>query len=144
MQQMFCYGLTAMFLLLCSWQDVKTGKVRVYWIVLFGVFGLIADILFQRSWRMCIGGMLPGAATLLFGKVSNQQIGYGDGLVLTATGLLLTGKETACLIVTALFLCSLCTIGMFFANKVKRHSKLPFLPFLAAGFGIQVLFICTA
>lgn len=139
MQQMFRCGLAGIFLLICTFQDMKTGKISGYLILLFGIVGIIVDIIFKIPWQMCISGILPGLGILVFGKLSKEQIGYGDGFVMSVMGLFLSGRENISLFLTALFLCSLCTIILFLKGKIRRQMTFPFLPFLTIGFVIYVL-----
>lgn len=138
MQQMFRYGMMAAFLLLCTWQDIRTKTITIEPVLLFGTAGIVLHILTGTSWQACAGGILPGMGVLLFGRLSQEQIGYGDGIVLCVAGLFLSWKETLGLLMMALFLCALVTVGMFFLGRLKRHTSYPFLPFLTAAYGIYL------
>ena len=139
MQQMLRYGLTVVFLLIGTWQDIKTRKIEVGWLFFFGTIGILINIIFHAAWQIWITGMIPGLVILLFAKFSGEQIGYGDGLIITVTGLFLTGIENISLFLVGLFLCAICTIVLFFTGKVERKTTLPFVQFLMAAFLIQIL-----
>lgn len=138
MQQMFRYGITAAFLLLCSWQDIKTKEISMRLMLLFAVTGIFLNILTWTPWQIWVGGILPGVGMLVFSKLSEEQIGYGDGIALFVTGLFLTGKETLGLFLTALFFCAFITVPMFFTGKLGKGASYPFLPFLAAAYSIYL------
>ena len=143
MQQMFRYGMTAGFLLICTWQDVRSGKSSGKVLALFAATGIAAHLLTDGCWQTFAFGMLPGIVILLFGKVSGEQIGYGDGAVILVTGLFLTGRENIGLFLTGLFLAAVFVIGLFFIGKLKRRMSLPFLPFLLAGFIVRIVSVCV-
>jgi len=139
MQQMLCRGITILFLVFFTWQDIRSGRISMTGVLLFAAAGVLWNVVYGRSWQFCAEGIVPGIGILLFGKVSGEQIGYGDGLVLSAMGLFLTGREVAGLLSGAVFLCALGTVILFFSGKLKRRMSLPFLPFLTAAYGIMLI-----
>lgn len=52
MQQVFRYGLTGIFLLIGTWQDMRTRKIGMQWIILFGTAGMIMNIVFHSPWHI--------------------------------------------------------------------------------------------
>lgn len=139
MQQVFRYGLTGIFLLIGTWQDMKTRKIGMQWIILFGTAGMIMNIVFHSPWHIWFSGIMPGIVILIFGKLTGEQIGYGDGLIVIVTGLFLSGRENVSLFLIGLFLCAVSTTALFFTGKITRRTTLPFVPFLAVAFLIQAL-----
>lgn len=141
MQQMCRYGITGIFLIICSWQDIRRKELSGEVLWLFGMIAVFVDILFRTEVIMCIKGLLPGVLLLVLGKVTRQQVGYGDGLVVVIMGLLLMDRETVAILLAGLFLCAIVSMGLFFRNGLERGRglRLPFLPFLAAGYGIQLI-----
>lgn len=134
MQQMFRYGIMAVFFILCSWCDIKTRKLPAGLILLFAAAGIFVNIFWPMPYRMWIGGFLLGGGILLLGKLTGEQIGYGDGLILIVGAFFLTGKEMAVMFLTALFLCAVFAVFLFLAGRARRRMRLPFVPFLAAAF----------
>ena len=139
MQQVFRYGMTAGFLLICTWQDVRSGKISGKILALFAATGMVVHLLTGGGWHTFVMGILPGIVILLFGKISGEQIGYGDGAVILVTGLFLTGRENIGLFFTGLFLSAAFVIVLFFTGKLKKQMSLPFLPFLLAGFVLRIV-----
>lgn len=139
MQQVFRYGLTGIFLLIGTWQDMRTRKIGMEWIILFGTAGMIMNIVFHSPWHIWFSGIMPGIVILIFGKLTGEQIGYGDGLIVIVTGLFLSGRENVSLFLIGLFLCAVSTTVLFFTGKITRRTTLPFVPFLAVAFLIQAL-----
>ncbi len=144
MQQMWRYVITGIFLLLCTWQDMKRRKIPVVLAAVYGLAGMLVDIVWGYPLLLCIKGILPGMGLLLLGKATGEQVGYGDGIALLAMGLFLTGEEIMGILLTGIFLCAAAAVALSFAGKIKRKTRLPFLPFLAGGFAIRVALWCTA
>lgn len=139
MQQMLRYGIMTVFLTGCSLYDVKTKKLPGKWFLLFLIAGIFVNIFFPTPVLMWIEGLLSGGMILLFGTLSGEQIGYGDGLIVTVSALFLRNGEVISMFLTALFLCAVVSAVLFLTGNIKRRMSLPFAPFLAAAF-----FICRA
>lgn len=139
MQQMYRYWITGFFLFVCSWQDIRRKKLSGELFLLFGIGAIIVDIFYQTSIWLCITAMLPGLILLAFGKISEQQIGYGDGFAVMVMGLLLPGRETVAVLLFGFFLCALGSVGLFFSGKWKRKMAVPFVPFLTAAYVLLLL-----
>ena len=137
MQQMFRYGITAVFLIGCSLYDVKTKKLPGKWFLFFIIAGIFVNIFFPQPLFMWIGGLFFGGMILSFGKLSEEQIGYGDGLTVIVSALFLRTGEVIGMFVTALFFCAGIAAVLFATGKIRRRMGLPFTPFLTAAF-----FIC--
>ncbi len=142
MQEMLRYGLMALFLGFCTWQDMRTGRISFIVILVFGMVGIGINLLAKCPLAIVLCSMLPGLGILLFGRMSGEQIGYGDGLVMVVAGLFLKGEGAVSLFLTGLFLCAVGGIILYITGKVNRKSALPFLPFLLAGLGVHIVFVC--
>jgi len=136
-------GLTGIFLSVVTWQDIKRRSISGKVFLVFGLAGILVNLYTRRPAFMWITGLLTGAVVLLFGRLSEEEIGYGDGLTLLVTGLFLDWKETMGLFLVALFLCGVFGMVLLGFGRVKRRAKLPFLPFLAAGFWIEMFIACV-
>lgn len=137
MQQMLRYGIAAVFLTGCGVYDVKMRKLPGRWLFFFLLIGIFVNLFFPTPPFMWLGGFLLGGMVLLFGKASEEQIGYGDGLTITVSALFLKTGEVTGMFLTALFLCAGVAAVLFITGKIRRRMRLPFAPFLAAAF-----FIC--
>lgn len=139
MQQMWRNVTAGLFLGICSWQDIQKRSISAKVLLFFGLFAVFVDIFSKIPILLCMTGLLPGIGLLILGKVSGQKIGYGDGFVVTVIGLLLYGKSTVVIFLSALFLCACSSIVFLCAGKMKRKAAVPFIPFLAAGFVYYLL-----
>ncbi len=140
MQQMCSYVVTAIFLIVCIWQDLRTGRISGRIFFWFGVGGMLFNILFGSSIPEILKSILPGVCLFVFSRLSGEQIGYGDGFVIGITGLYLRERRAVSLFCMGLLLCAFCTMILFAVGKIYRKTEIPFLPFLMAGFIVQILF----
>lgn len=84
-------------------------------------------------------GMLPGVCLLAVSMTGKRSIGTADGAAVLTVGMLYglwTGME---MLLYGLLLCCLPAAVLLAAGKIKKESRLPFLPFLLAGFLICCL-----
>ena len=139
MQQMLREGLTGGFLLLCSCQDIRKRKISAKLLAVFGLIGAVLALESEASWQIWAGRLLPGACMLLLSRLSGEAVGYGDGLAVFVCGLLLEPKRNIAMLLTGSFFCALAAAVLFAAGKAKRKTSLPFLPFLLAGFCVQLI-----
>ena len=79
MQQMFRYGITAAFLLLCSWQDIRTKEISMRLMLLFAVTGIFLNILTWTPWQIWVGGILPGVGMLYLSSFPTNKANSASG-----------------------------------------------------------------
>lgn len=120
------------WLLAASIMDIRTRRVPV-WMLAFG--GGLAAL---AAWRQgaavpeAVMGMLPGVLLLLT-ALATKKAGYGDGVVLCMFGAVLGREKGMLLFGISLFLLSLYALTLLALRKAGKNTRIPFLPFLAAG-----------
>lgn len=129
----------AAFLLLCSVQDVRRRELSIRFLLTAGALSVVWDIAdcAEKSAEPAafMLACMPGLFLLLVWKASGGRAGAGDGAALLVTGLL-TGLETAFLTLCGGFvLCALGSGVLLAAGRVRRDTRIPFVPFLLAAFG---------
>lgn len=131
--------ITAGWLLVLSVMDIKKKSVPL-WLLGIGVVNTAVILLTEGlssgldGWLLC-RSLFPGAMFLVTAAATDKA-GYGDGIVLLMLGLM-SGSEICLLALTAgLFLIAVFSGALLALRKVKRNSRIPFLPFLAVGWGI--------
>ena len=77
-------------------------------------------------------GILPGAALLFLGFLTEKKVGYGDGLLLVIMGILEGGKAVLLTFCMGLFLQSVLAVVLVIIKKADKQTKIPFAPFLLA------------
>lgn len=122
------------FLLLCSWQDIREKKISVKILFLFGISFLGLSLLFeQMSFGQRIINMLPGAVAFVLAFLTREQIGYGDAACLVILGSMVSADLLVGAVLGGLLLLSTWSIILLAGKKADRRTTMPFMPFLAAG-----------
>lgn len=114
---------------LCAYEDIKKKQIRAVTVLLFGILGFIFHILNMKMDILNIlGGMLVGAVLFIVSILSGEQIGKGDALMLTISGIYLGLWGNLILLWGSAFTLGLVGIGCNIFNK--RTRALPLAPFL--------------
>lgn len=131
--------ITAGWLFILSVMDINKKSVPI-WLLGIGAVNTAVTLLTEGlsgdidGWLLC-RSMFPGAVFLAIAAATGKA-GYGDGIVLIMLGLM-SGFKVCLLALTAgLFLIAIFSGALLALRKVKRNSRIPFLPFLTVGWGI--------
>lgn len=117
-----------------SIQDIKTKTISSDYLNLgmaLGIFFLISGLK-QKSIGMeeIMISLIPGSLLLVWGKVSKEKIGYGDGFLFLILGMCLEGVKVWYLCQLAFFLSAVYSVFMMGRKRLSRESKFAFVPFL--------------
>ncbi len=148
------YHSAVLFLFLWNTiQDIKYKSLRNRGLLAGGVFifllviadglysGKLADILLSKGgfpWQN-LWGVLPGVCLLLVSWLAEGCIGKGDGYLVCISGLALGFKTNLSLLFYALLLAGGISAVLLSLRKVKKDTKLPFVPFLLGGYLLTLL-----
>lgn len=119
------------WLLLCSLQDIKDKQINLIlislgFILLFIISIIIGDLsLWQR-----IAGLTLGIILLILSKVSEGQIGLGDGLIFCIIGLSSGFYINSLILIYSLLLAAVFSIIYMIFKKVNKKTTIPFIPFI--------------
>lgn len=138
MQQMWGIVLSWVFLAWGSIMDIKTRTIPVWLPLIFGTAGCILIAVFNTDGNVA-GRLLPGGMMLAAGFFTGWKIGAGDGLCTMVLGLLVGAEVTLRVLMYGLFLSAVMGILLLTVKKRSIKAKMPFLPFLAAGLGIEMI-----
>lgn len=83
-----------------------------------------------------LSGAAVGIGFLIISKVTEEAVGYGDGLLIGVLGIYLGIWELFCLLVTAFFLAALYAAIIMMRRKFRKKASFPFVPFLGAAYVI--------
>jgi leader peptidase (prepilin peptidase)/N-methyltransferase len=115
--------------------DLKWKKINIILIIPFLIAGIICNLQFKLlSLTAILGGMAIGIMILLVGAVTQGKIGYGDGIILTVTGLYLGFFDNLFLLLSATFLAAIIGVVLFFIKGVNKNYEMPFIPFVFLAF----------
>ncbi len=82
--------------------------------------------------------LAPGAMLLIVAAATGKA-GYADGVVLMILGAASGYKDSLAVLFCGLFLIALFSGFMLMLRRVKRNTKIPFVPFLTAGWMTVVI-----
>ena len=129
------------FLCTCTVFDIRKKEIPIHLILigLISSFGVIIWQIFEGTVSVTGVGVsfLPGLFFLLISFFTKEKIGYGDGLILIISGLILGFYQCFLGLCISLICSSVFAMLLLVLHKVKRDSKLAFVPFLTIGIGVS-------
>ena len=109
-------------LLLLAAEDIKERQLSVWIIGVLAVVGAVSCMIENRT-----PGWVPGMGCLLFGRLTKEKIGYGDGWLILALGMWMSIYDLCVLLMFGMVFCLV--YAWLFGKK-----ELPFVPFLTAAY----------
>ena len=124
-----------LFLSAGSYFDLKNREIPVNYLVIFGVIGIIGNIIwkYQTILEVLAGGCI-GGVFLAVGWMTKEAIGYGDGWALVILGIMKGWHELIPVVFGAFLLSSVYGIWRVIGVKASRDEAMPFYPFLLISF----------
>ncbi len=134
-------ALTAAWLIPLSIMDTRNKRVPV-WMLWIGMAAAVCVLLYEginedpdvlQIWR----GLIPGAI-LLATALATGKAGMADGIILILMGALTGYEICVAAALGGLLLIALLSVILLALRKVKRNTKIPFIPFLTVAWIITV------
>lgn len=131
------------FLVPCSIWDIKTREIPIPWMAAGGITAVCI-----AGWSVIAGevdiinllfAMSPGIFLLALSIVTEHQIGAGDGISAAILGIFIRVPMIYMVLMGALILSSIYAAGLLVLHKGSRRSRMPWLPFVTAGFIVFML-----
>lgn len=129
------------YLIILANCDVKEKRVPM-WMLAFGTmcggFKRLSESFIERgNWQwnvlmMCVA-VLPGIFLVAVAQIT-KKAGIGDGWMLINIGLIETYKITIFLLGMSLMIMAIFSGILLLMHKVKKNTKLPYLPFLTLAY----------
>lgn len=117
----------------CIW-DIKEKSVSILVTGAGILAGLAINVLLEidkvPKLFLCI---IPGVFLLVCAWITEEAIGYGDGLVMLAIGNIVGLANSAKILFFALLIASFYSAGLMIVKKVGKKTVVPFVPFLLIG-----------
>lgn len=128
-------AVVCLMLIICSIDDIRTKTIRIKKLIPFTGILLIGMIIGTNiSVVESIAGLSVGVIVILIAKLTNGQIGTGDGIILCVTGIGLGIWNNLEMFCYALMFAAFFSIFLLVRNMKNRKRKIPFVPFLFLGF----------
>ena len=130
-----------MFLLLCEAAiDIKKKEISLLISLIVSMLA-IALLIFSKDIKIssALVGLLEGFLLMGVSFFTKGQIGYGDGIILCATGLLLGWKDNLTMFFFSCLICAIFSLCLLTIKRADRKTKIPFVPFMVPGFLLTIL-----
>ena len=128
--------LTAVCLIVMSISDMVNRKVALWMLAVQAAVATGMLIWGGINGELSIGGickaLIPGIILVAI-ALSTRKAGWADGVVLLLLGIQTDYEKCMVAVLMALFLMAALSAVLLVFHKVKRDTKLPFLPFLTMG-----------
>lgn len=129
-----------MLLALCwiALQDIKRNSVGRMDLVVVSMTILAVGFTERVDIRLRAGGLIFGLLVLCICKLSAEALGFADGILILIFGVSF-GLFRVSFLCFVSFLFSAAGAGvLYLAGKVGKKSRIPFLPFLLAGYLVSL------
>ena len=87
LEKMAVNVLLAVMMIICAAVDIKKKEIPIWIFIILGIIALIGGI-FCRDYEFyqLAAGVTPGLLLLGLARITEQSIGYGDGIILAEIG----------------------------------------------------------
>lgn len=124
----------AVYLAINTISDIRKRKIRLGISLLFLIIGVLWQI-WQRADKVeLLLAMLPGICLIGLSVMTQQKIGFGDGVVIVVCGIYLGLGNTILLLMVSLMLSALTGVVMLLLKKASLHTELPWITFVFVSF----------
>lgn len=118
-----------------SIQDVRSRRLGVGLLCLFGIIGVICHMVFQKGeYKSLLGGIAIGGAMILISLITRGRVGLGDGLMLLVTGTFLGFRQNLVLFTVSQVLTSAYALFLLMFRRKRKDYEIPFIPFLLVSY----------
>lgn len=134
--------LTAAILTVCAWLDIRYRKVYGSVILVYILFAAAGHLACGETSILVLGaGLVPGVICLLISLISREALGFGDSILILASGFSLGLQTCAGLVIWAFFLSGFWALLLLCRSRTNRRKEFPFVPFLLVGIFLQEFMI---
>lgn len=128
-----------LILLWGSIEDIKNKAVSAFYLkTIYGISLLVFLTTRVQEWKASVIGLMIGMICMILAKVTAEKIGCGDAYVIGCLGLLLGYQKCLFIYMIALGLSFTVSAFLFIFRKSGFNKTIPFIPFLFAGYLIQL------
>lgn len=127
--------LELVFLAIEAIEDIKTQKLYLGRLMFFLLGALFLKILWlHESIAEVIPGMSVGIILLGISYLSEEALGYGDGMVILVTGVLCGMKMTIVTVSIAFLVMTIIAMFLIVWKGFFYKARVPFVPCILVGF----------
>lgn len=123
-----------------SISDIKTKSISMTRLIMYFLVAVVCNLLFfYQSIASMLGGIAIGIILLLWGLITNQSIGYGDGLLFVCMGAAIGFVGTLMLLFFSMIIAGILGGIMVFVRKKKLDYQVPFVPCILVTFILMTI-----
>lgn|GEM_PF-2305958 len=130
-------AVSLIFLIILVYQDIKEQMISKWVVYIFVSYSLVAGLIINSVVETFIA-TLPGLILLFVAYITEEKIGYGDGLVLIAIGGIAGVRSLFIICLFTFALLFFYSIGLVIGHRLRGLQtdltrRIPFIPFIASG-----------
>lgn len=117
-----------------AWLDIKKREISLAGTAIFAVIGILLTVKEgSMDWRyLAVAGV--GLLFLGISGLTGGRLGMGDGFMILALGTMLSMEKLLTVLMLGMMACA-CYAGiLLLAFRKNRNTRIPFVPFLLAGY----------
>ena len=130
--------LVGLLLGIQSYWDIKEQQVPLQVSFIGGVVGVLLSVYQERVSLDVLIALVPGISILIIGKLSQERVGYGDGIVISILGLFYSLEEVWRICFCAFMFSAGIALVLLVLWKKKGNETIPFIPFLLLGWFVNM------
>lgn len=130
MNYLYGFLFTLVIVLLSIKDDIKYKKIKMTLLITGYLGAIILRICYLKDYQDALLGCIPGLCLLPFSRISNQAVGYGDGLMIAFVGLCLGFRRCLTVFIVSLTLISVYGLILFIFKRGNRHTEVAYMPWL--------------
>ncbi|MCR5210177.1 MAG: hypothetical protein K6C99_08200 [Lachnospiraceae bacterium] len=125
-------------------KDIKTQKLSYIYMTVFALGSLILSMYLSYKdgirvdWFERGMALMPGLFFIMISILGKGAVGFADGIVICVLGVVYSLKECTAISMYGILLAALFSVPLIALKKADRHSTIPFIPFLGAGYIIFI------
>ncbi len=140
--------IIALFMLsICAYTDIKEKNIYIMPLIISAAGAAAmsaADALFLQNPAPAVNEILlpaaAGIAVILLVRMKSVHVGIGDGYMTAALGMIIGTGRCFLSVAAGLAAASLYAGAMIIAAKKRLHHRLPFAPFVMAGYMFMLFY----
>ena len=133
--------LLIFFLGTCAVFDIRKKEIPIILILIGIIFSIGINLwqIYDKNITIADVGaaLVVGGFMICVSFCTREKIGYGDGLILIVSGLMLGFYQCFIGLCISLVFSSVCALFLLITHKACKNSGLPFVPFLTVGMGVS-------
>lgn len=125
-------------LLFNSILDIRKKRVSVIVIIIMGVCAVAYNFYYNLfTLPESLLSFVPGIIMLILAFLSDESIGYGDGVLMLCLGLFAGMEEIFLIFMLAVSVAGIMAMIFVFICHKRKDYEIPFVPFIFLGYGIM-------